>query len=87
MTEAKQKKVESDHTESLDDRGTTETEGLELLRRLRDDGFDGDNERLATALGRPSKTVEAWMEGAESLDDDIIMKARGIATQRGVEVD
>ena len=71
----------------VDARGTTETEGREILRRLRDQGFEGDDERLAVALGRPIEEVRGWTGGeGEPVDDDIIMKARGIAKERGLEI-
>lgn len=75
------------NTEAVDDRGTSPEAGLEILKRLRDGGFEADNEKLSIALGRPLDEVEKWMSGAEKPDDDIIMKARGIATQRKVEVE
>lgn len=71
----------------LDDRGTDARKGLEMLKRLRDEGFGGDDEKLAVALGRPVEEVSAWMNGDEQLDDDIIMKARGVAKERGVEIE
>ncbi|HYH85884.1 MAG TPA: hypothetical protein VEX60_10565 [Pyrinomonadaceae bacterium] len=71
----------------LDDRGTDNAAGLDMLRRLRDIGFDSDNEKLAVALGRPAEEVELWMSGGGQLDDDIIMKARGIAQERGIEIE
>lgn len=86
MAEAKNR-LEQEGGEALDDRGTDTAAGREMLKRLRDGGFDADNEKLATALGRPVETVEAWMQGAEPLDDDIIIKARGLATERGIEVE
>ena len=72
---------------ALDARGTDTAGGLALLRRLRDAGFEGDDLKLSVALGRPVEEVEAWMRGAEPPDDDIIMKARGIARERGVEIE
>jgi hypothetical protein len=74
-------------TDALDDRGLDATGGLALLKRLRDGGFDADDERFAVALGRPLEEVEAWMQGTEPPDDDIIMKARGIARERGIEIE
>ena len=71
----------------VDDRGTDAAGGLELLRRLRDQGFESDDEKFAVALGRPVGEVTAWMQGSEPPDDDIIMKARGIAQQRGIEIE
>lgn len=71
----------------LDDRGTDIETGLEMLRRLRDRGFEGDDLKLSVALGRPVEEVTAWMQGTEPPDDDIIMKARGIAKERGIEIE
>lgn len=71
----------------VDDRGTNQTEGRALLRKLRDLGFDSSDQQLAMALGRPLEEIEAWMGGADPVDDDVIMKARGIATQRRLEIE
>ena len=71
----------------VDDRGTNETEGRAILKRLRDRGFEKSDEKLALALGRPTEEVQGWTGGAEPVDDDVVMKARGIARERGVEVE
>ena len=86
MAEA-ENKLEQTNDNPVDDRGTDAAGGLELLRRLRDNGFESDDEKFAVALGRPAKEVAAWMEGTEPPDDDIIMKARGIAQERGIEIE
>ena len=72
---------------AVDDQGTSEDEGRELLKRLRDAGFEGSDEKLALALGRPVEEVTALMSDAEAVDDDVVMKARGIAKQRGIEIE
>ncbi|MGI8838566.1 MAG: hypothetical protein ACR2H4_18265 [Pyrinomonadaceae bacterium] len=74
-------------TNAVDDQGTTETEGLALLKRLRDSGFEGNDEKLAVALGRPIEEIQGWMGGAEPVDDDVVMKARGIAKERGIQIE
>ena len=71
----------------VDDRGTNQSEGRALLKKLRDTGFDSSDEQLALALGRPVEEVEGWTGGATAVDDDVIMKARGIAEQRGIEIE
>ena len=86
MAEA-ENQLEQTNDNPVDDRGTDAAGGLELLRRLRDNGFESDDEKFAVALGRPAAEVAAWMEGAEPPDDDIIMKARGIAQERGIEIE
>ncbi len=71
----------------VDARGTNESEGRAILKRLRDRGFDKSDEKLALALGRPIEEVQGWTGGAETVDDAVIMKARGIAKERGIEVE
>jgi hypothetical protein len=74
--------------EAVDDRGTGQDEGRAILKRLRDRGFEASDEKLAVALGRPIEEVEAWTnEGSEPVDDDVIMKARGIAKERNIEIE
>lgn len=86
MKEATGTKLEKKQ-DPVDDRGTNQTEGRALLKKLRDQGFDSSDQELAVALGRPVEEVEAWTGGAAPVDDDVIMKARGIANQRGIEVE
>ncbi len=86
MAEA-ENKLGQTNDNPVDDRGTDAAGGLELLRRLRDNGFESDDVKFAVALGRPVEEVSAWMAGSEPPDDDIIMKARGIARERGIEIE
>ncbi len=86
MAEA-ENRLDQKNDNPVDDRGTDAAGGIELLRRLRDNGFESDDEKFAVALGRPAKEVSAWMSGSEAPDDDIIMKARGIARERGIEIE
>jgi hypothetical protein len=70
--------MEERNEQAVDDRGTSE------------EGFEADDEKLAVALGRPVEEVQGWMAGGggeEPVDDDIIMKARGIAKERGIELE
>ena len=76
-----------DDSNAVDDRGTSEAEGRELLKQLRDAGFEGSDEKLALALGRPVGDIEGWVKGSEPVDDDVVMKARGIAKERGIEIE
>lgn len=72
---------------TVDDRGTTQVKASQLLRNLRDRAFDADHGKLALALGRPEEEVRAWDTGLEVIDDDVVMKARGIALYRGVDIE
>jgi hypothetical protein len=78
--------MEERNEQAVDDRGTSEAGGREILKRLRDEGFESDDAKLAVALGRPVEEVQGWMAGDanEPVDDDIVMKARGIAKERGI---
>ncbi len=73
---------------AVDDRGTGQEQGRAMLRELRDRGFESSDEKLAVALGRPVEEVTAWTgAGSEPVDDDVIMKARGIAKERGLTIE
>lgn len=71
----------------VDDRGTGQDKAVQILRKLRDRAFDASDEKLAVALGRPVQEVAAWNAGQELIDDDVVMKARGIAMHRGVHIE
>ena len=71
----------------VDDRGTDQDKASRILVNLRNRAFEASDERLALALGRPTEEVAAWQAGLELIDDDVIMKARGIAMHRGVSVE
>ena len=86
MAEAKNE-LENRNDNPLDDRGTDTSAGLALLRRLRDEGFESDDQKLSVALGRPVEEVEGWMNGSEPPDDDIIIKARAVAQERGIQIE
>jgi hypothetical protein len=71
----------------VDDRGTRQDKAAQILRNLRDRAFQASDERLALALGRPTQEVAAWNAGEEVIDADVVMKARGIAMNRGVRIE
>ena len=73
--------------QQVDDKGTDQEEAQHMLEALRDQGFDSDNEKLAKALGRTIEQVDGMIKGAETIDDDVVMKARGIALHRGIQIE
>jgi hypothetical protein len=73
--------------QQVDDKGTDQEQAQGILTILRDQGFDGDNQKLATALGRSEEQVQKMISGAETIDDDVVMKARGISFNRGIEIE
>jgi hypothetical protein len=73
--------------QEVDDKGTDQEEAQTMLASLREQAFDGDDERLAVALGRTADQVRAMISGDETIDDDVVMKARGIALHRGADIE
>ena len=73
--------------QEVDDKGTGQEDAQHMMQALRDQGFDSNNENLAKALGRSNEQVEAMINGSETIDDDVIMKARGIAQNRGIQIE
>ena len=71
----------------IDDRGTSQPAAAEILQRLRDDAFDGSDQKLAVALGREPREVEGWIKDPSTVDADVLIKARGIAMERGIEIE
>lgn len=55
---------------------------LELLNKLKTEVFEGSDEKLAVALGRPTEELSAWMNGTEEIDEDAHEKIHGLAQER-----
>lgn len=58
------------------------SESLALLRRLKSEVFESSDVHVALAMGRPVEEIEAWLGGAEEIDEDAEMKIHGIAKER-----
>ena len=71
----------------VDSEGTDQDEAREILSAFCENGFDGDTEKAAEVLGRRSGDIRSMLDGESSIDDDLAMKIRGIAEERGIEVD
>ena len=80
-------RVSRDEIDAIDDQGTSQEEATEILQILRDEVFDSSDEALALALGRTPQEVKAWFSGNEPIDADVLLKARALAIERGVESD
>ena len=73
--------------QKVDDKGTDQEQAQHMIEALRNQGFSGDNEQVAKALGRTIEQVEGMIDGTETIDDDVVMKARGIALHRGIQIE
>lgn len=70
----------------IDDKGTDQSEASQILRQIRDNVFEANDEKLALALGRPTEEIEEWTGGRGLIDGDVILKARRLAVLRGFEI-
>lgn len=68
----------------IDDLGTGQEEASQILRSIRDEAFESNDEKLAVALGRPTGEIEEWVRGVGTIDGDLLQKARALALLRGV---
>lgn len=63
-----------------------EAEADEILELLYAGEFAEDVDKLALALGRNRDEIEGIINEGEPIDDDLEIKIRGIAQERGVEI-
>lgn len=70
----------------VDDAGTDQQGARDILRAFCDNGFEGSAEQAGLVLGRPSSELREMLDGDIEVDDDLVMKARGIAQERGIDV-
>lgn len=71
----------------VDDAGTGQDGARDILRAFCDNGFEGDAEQAGLVLGRPASELREMLDGETEVDDDLVMKARGIAQERGIAVE
>lgn len=71
----------------IDDRGTDHHVAVEILSKIKNDLFDSSDEKLALALGRPVEEIQAWAKGEQTIDSDVLMKARALALKRGLSLE
>lgn len=70
----------------VDDRGTDQGEAQQMLQAFVENGFEGDEERTGLVLGRPGNEIREMINGDIPIDDDMAMKVRGIADERGIQL-
>ena len=58
-----------------------------MLQILRDRLFEGSNEKTGQAMGYPEEQIGDILNGNSPIDDDFLMKMRGIAKERGVNLE
>ena len=78
---------DDDSEPTIDDQGTDQFEAAQILLRIREEAFDSSNEKLAIALGRSNDEIADWINGEGNIDSDALMKARALASERGLELE
>ena len=58
------------------------SDALELLKRLRDEVYEGSDDNLALGMGREVAEIQRWFSGEENIDEDAEMKIHGLVQQR-----
>ena len=58
----------------------------QMLADFINEAFDGDANAAAVVLGRDPVNLRGILDGALEADDDLGLKIRGIAKERGVEL-
>lgn len=71
----------------IDSKNTTQEEARNLLDSLCQDGFSGDVEKVALALGRDEEEIKGILDGDADVDEDLLMKIRRIAQERALEIE
>lgn len=69
------------NNESAKSAGNENSESLELLKKLKSQVFDGDDEKIALAMGRPVEEIKEWLGGGQ-IDEDAQEKIHGLAQKR-----
>lgn len=69
-------------TQSTESKKSETPDNLELLHQLKRKVFNGSDDELALALGRPKSEVIGWITKGEQIDGDAEMKIIELAEER-----
>ena len=72
--------------DSKDMAHTSPDDARQMLKAFCENGFDGSIEAAALALGREDDEIQEMLQGDEQVDEDLVMKLRGIAYQRDIDI-
>jgi hypothetical protein len=62
-------------------------EARDMLRNLSENGFDGSIGNTALALGRDDEFISDALSGDQEIDEDLIIKIRGLAQERNIPIE
>jgi len=72
---------------TVDDQVTDQAAARDMLDAFCKNGFGGDEQKAAVVLGRPVSELREMLDGQSGVDEDLEMKMRGIAKERGFRVE
>lgn len=75
-------KPETQEINNVTDDGLSQAEARALLREVCTQDFSDDLGKAAIALGRPADQLRSMLNGETVVDDDIVIKARGLSQER-----
>lgn len=67
---------------NIDEKGTGQEAARQEIRQFCDRHFGGDVSGAAVALGRTDEEINEMVSGQGEIDDDLMMKLRGIDQER-----
>jgi hypothetical protein len=71
----------------IDDNATTPEQAQLMLKNLVADGFENDIDATALALGETTEDINRFMNEKDGIGEDLVMKMRGIAMNRELEIE
>jgi hypothetical protein len=71
----------------IDDNATTPEQAQQMLKSLAADGFEGDIDATALALGETTEDINRFLNEKGEIGEDLVMKMRGIAMNREIEIE
>jgi hypothetical protein len=63
------------------------TSAVQILEKIKVEAFDSSDEKLALSLGRSVDEIQAWRRGEQIIDSDLLMKARALALEYGLNIE
>lgn len=66
---------------------TDQMNARQLLHTFCENGFDGSINACALVLGRDSGELGNMLHEGAVIDEDLVMKLRGIAEERGIDLE
>ncbi len=71
----------------VDDQGTTQPVAKKILTNFCAHGFNNNLNEAALVLGRTWEELAGIINGDEEIDDDLLIKIRGIAREREIKIE